>query len=329
VKIVEIEKMKNVFLKNTNWAKENNFFLSIWIVMLFLWILFVKHVGRLLLFCHLFNIYIMENFEYEIGIIGLGHMGKAILDGLIESGNFAEGNILTSNSAEGNREVARKAKTILLAVKPEVVAVVLKDISEVLRENLNGASGVNQLIISVAAGVKIADIQAVTGVDEPGSPVVRVMPNICASVLESMSCFVKSPEVSDGQVATTKRILSSIGEEAEVASEDMIDYATAIAGSGPAYFFRMTELLIEVGVTAGFPAEVAAKLANQTLIGSAKMLQSAANASDLGARKSAGTLRSEVTSKGGTTEAALNSLAASGFGETFKNGVMAAYKRAR
>lgn len=265
----------------------------------------------------------MMNFEYEIGIIGLGHMGKAILDGLIESGNFAEGNILTSNNAEGNREVAASCEVILLAVKPEVVAVVLKDISEVLRGNAN------QLIISVAAGVKIADMQAAIGVDEPGSPVVRVMPNICASVLESMSCFVKSPEVSEEQVVVTRRILSSIGEEAEVASEDMIDYATAIAGSGPAYFFRMAELLTEFGVVAGFPAEVAAKLANQTLIGSAKMLKGARNESDPDACKSAGTLRSEVTSKGGTTEAALNSLATSGFGETFKNGVMAAYKRAR
>lgn len=270
----------------------------------------------------------MKNFKYKIGIIGLGHMGKAILDGLIESGNFAEGDILTSNNAEGNLEVARKAKTILLAVKPEVVAVVLKDISGVLRENANGASGANQLIISVAAGVKIADIQAAIGVDEPGSPVVRVMPNICASVLESMSCFVKSPEVSDDHVALTRRILNSIGDEAEVASEDMIDYATAIAGSGPAYFFRMTELLTEFGVEAGFPAEVAAKLANQTLIGSAKMLEIAGNANDPDARKSAGTLRSEVTSKGGTTEAALRSMAENGFGETFKNGVVAAYKRA-
>jgi len=269
----------------------------------------------------------MKNFKYKIGIIGLGHMGKAIFDGLIESGNFAGGDVLTSNNAEGNRDVVASCETILLAVKPEVVAMVLKDIAGVLHENAD------QLIISVAAGVKIADIQAAINLDKPdssavvGFPVVRAMPNICASVLESMSCFVKSPEVSDEQVAIVKQILSSIGEESEVSSEDMIDYVTAIAGSGPAYFFYLTELLTEFAEDVGFSVEVAAKLASQTLIGSAKMLKNAGSESNSNMRKSAATLRSEVTSKGGTTEAALNSLMANGFGETFKNGVMAAYKR--
>ena len=112
----------------------------------------------------------------------------------------------------------------------------------------------------------------------------------------------------------------------------MIDYVTAIAGSGPAYFFYLTELLTEFAEEAGFTPEVAAKLSSQTLIGSAEMLKDAMGGSKGGtvnSGKSAATLRSEVTSKGGTTEAALNSLAANGFGETFKNGVMAAYEKTK
>ena len=254
----------------------------------------------------------MKTFKYRIGIIGLGHMGKAIFDGLVESGDFAREGIVTSNTAEGNREVAQSAEVILLAVKPDVVMSVLDDVRDAL--------SADQLVISVAAGLKIADMQGALGDLGADMPLVRVMPNICASVLESMSCWVKSPEVREDQVAMICQILRAIGDEAEVESEDMIDYVTAIAGSGPAYFFRIAELLTEFGVAAGFAPEVAEKLAGQTFFGSAKMLHESG--------KSAATLRSEVTSKGGTTEAALKSMAENDFGETFKNGVMAAYKRA-
>jgi pyrroline-5-carboxylate reductase len=146
------------------------------------------------------------------------------------------------------------------------------------------------------------------------------MPNLGAQLGQSMSVWVKNEFVNIDQIQQVKSILNSIGKEIEVQTEDEIDKATAISGSGPAYIFYLLEVLEDSAKKLGFSDEVARSLARQTLIGSTEVIVS----SD----KSAKVLREQVTSKGGTTESAFKEFRRRGLGAIFGRGINAAYKRA-
>ena len=261
----------------------------------------------------------------KITIIGAGNMGQAIAHGLLQKKAVKPKNLVLADSAtqklnnfkklrvvieKNNQKACTKSDIILLAVKPQALEEVL--------EGIKDSTTKDQLIISIAAGISIKKIKNILGTKQP---VVRVMPNLCAQIGESMSGWVKSKEVSAKQVQDVKIILDSIGTEIEFKKEDKIDKVTAVAGSGPAYIFYLVEILEKSATKLGFKKNDAKVLAQNTLIGAAKFLVDSAD--------SANSLRRKVTSKGGTTEAAFKKINNSQFEKIFVGAVKAAYERAK
>lgn len=246
----------------------------------------------------------------KIAIIGAGNMGQAIAQGLLRKKVIKMENLFLSNSAKSNLAAVINADIIILGVKPQAIKTVLEQIKEVVTPN--------QLFISIAAGVEVSSINNILG---GNFSVVRVMPNLAATVGQSVSGWVKNSFVSKNQITAVKQILQAIGSEVLLKNEDKLDAVTAISGSGPAYVFYLTEMLVQSGVEIGLDKDTASKLARQTIVGSAYLLENT--------KKDPGILRSEVTSKGGTTEAAFKTFAKGQFDKVFLKGVKAAFKRAK
>jgi pyrroline-5-carboxylate reductase len=188
-----------------------------------------------------------------------------------------------------NREAVQGADVVVLAVKPQDMAGTAQPLAEVLALK-------RPLVISIAAGIRVADIAAWCGA---GIPVVRAMPNRPALNGVGATAIYAPAGLSAAQRSLAEQILGAVGTTSWVASEDALDVVTALSGSGPAYFFLLAELMTDAAVNLGLERASARELAIQTLFGSGRM-----------ARDSDGDLarlRAEVTSKGGTTEAALRS----------------------
>ena len=247
----------------------------------------------------------------ETVIIGAGNMGRSIAEGMVQNGLAKRDEIILTNSkTNNNKEAASHADVVIFAVKPQVMKQVLQEVGDIQKDSLG---------ISVAAGIAIDTID--NSLNAGDHKIVRVMPNLGASVGESMSVWVANQHVSELDKQVVGQILGSIGKKLEVHDEDMIDKATAISGSGPAYFFYIVELLTEMGKKFGFSDEDARLLAEQTFIGSAKVLEKS--------HQDAGSLRRAVTSKGGTTEAAFKRFGRERLGARFMRGVEMAYARAK
>jgi pyrroline-5-carboxylate reductase len=246
----------------------------------------------------------------NIAIIGSGNMGGSIAQGLLNKKIVPPGRLLITNSETfNNKEAVQRAETVIIAVKPAQAITVLNDIKETIKK---------QLIISVMAGITIGTLQNILG---KNTAVVRVMPNLAAKVGKSMSVWVKSGQVSDTQSAAAKTILESIGTQLEMRNENMINAATAISGSGPAYVFYLAQLIENGAVDLGFSRKNARLLTEQTLIGCAELLKTTG--------KSAEDLRAAVTSKGGTTEAGLSVLEKDDLQNTVLKAIQAAFERAK
>ncbi|MBP7542812.1 MAG: pyrroline-5-carboxylate reductase [Ignavibacteriaceae bacterium] len=250
----------------------------------------------------------MKKFTNKIAIIGFGNMGKAIVSGLIKSGNFEKSNFLVSNDGVSNIKAVKEAEVIILAVRPEMVLDVLDGIKDHLSKE--------KVLISLVARLKIDDIKNFLGFKYS---IVRVMPNICASVGESMSCWVKSREVSVSQIKKVKFILRSIGEEIMLSDEKLFNVVTVISGSGPAYFLYLAELFFDFAEKMKLEPKLARRLIEQTFLGTSSML--------FEVDKSARTLRREITSKGGTTESVFKKLHEEKFGQVFLEALISGYKK--
>ena len=263
--------------------------------------------------------------DKKITIIGAGNMGGAIARGLIQNKIISGKSITTSDpSSEKLREVEKfgvrissdnkksiqGADIIILAVKPNIVPVVLSETKESLSKR--------QLVVSIAAGVEIKTISRLIGGKQP---IIRVMPNLCATVGMSVSCWVASREVPESDRKLIKRILVGLGREYFIDDENLLDKITAISGSGPAYVFYLVELLETAARKLGLKNELARILAVQTVIGSAELLKNST--------KSAGELRAAVTSKGGVTESIFAVLKKLKFGDVFLKAIRAGAKRAK
>ena len=261
----------------------------------------------------------------KLAIIGVGNMGKAIAHALLERRIIRPQNLILSNLTKkglrdfirqgvrvtsDNKKPAHDADIIILAVKPQAMRGVLEEIKELITED--------QLMISIAAGVEIKTIHALTGAKHG---IIRAMPNLCATVGESVSVWVANKWVTGDQKKLARKILAGIGVEIEVSEEKLLDIVTAISGSGPAYIFYLVELLEEAGTRLGMSKALAAKLARQTMIGSAKLLEHSL--------QDAHTLRLSVTSKRGTTEAAIQAFKRTKLKKAFFAGVRAAFQKAR
>jgi pyrroline-5-carboxylate reductase len=172
-------------------------------------------------------------------------------------------------------------------------------------------------VLSIAAGITIARLEAALA---PGTPVVRAMPNTPALVGTGASAIAAGSAAGDADLVWAQGVLGAVGV-VEVVPESLLDAVTGLSGSGPAYVFLVAEALVEAGVLAGLPRATAARLAHQTLLGSARMLAESADGPEA--------LRAAVTSPGGTTAAGLRELERAGVRAAFLDAVMAATERSR
>ncbi len=263
--------------------------------------------------------------KYKLGFIGAGNMAWAIASGVVEAGLYQGAQIIAADISADRRRlfaerlqsavtddnslVAREAEIVILAVKPQQV-------SEVL-EPLAGKIGRGQLVVSIMAGVATGKIEQLLAGEVA---VVRVMPNLALSVGAGMTAIAAGVRASQEQVKAVERIFNSGGRTLVVAEEQM-HAVTAVSGSGPAYFFYFVEAMIRGGIEAGLSDEQAQVLAKQTLLGAAKTL--------LNRSEEPGELRRQVTSKGGTTAAALEVMETSELDKVIIRAVLAADRRSK
>ena len=257
--------------------------------------------------------------------IGGGTMAEAMLKGVLARGVAEPQAIAVSDirrerlaalaqtygvrTSDDNRRVLEGSEVVVLAVKPQNLEAVLGE--------LKGAATPEQLVLSIVAGAKVATI--VGGLTHQA--VVRAMPNTPAQIGEGMTVWTASDAVSHGQKEAARAILEALGGQVYVPSEDLVDMATAISGSGPAYFFLMMEALVDAAVGVGVPSAMAEELVLHTALGAARL------ATESGKHPSE--LREMVTSPGGTTEKALACFEEGGFRPLVARAVVAAYERAK
>jgi len=206
-----------------------------------------------------------------------------------------------------NREALAGADVVVLAVKPQMVARVMRD--------LRGRLTADQVVVSIVAGATLRSLA--TGLAHPA--VVRAMPNTPSQIRRGMSVWCATPECTPRQRDRARAVLRAIGEERQVDDESFVAMATALSGTGPTYLFAVMEALIDAGVHLGFPRELAHDLVAETLIGSAEY---AARSGMHPAQ-----LRNAVTSPGGTSAAAIYELEKGGIRTVFSDAVWAAYRR--
>ncbi len=257
--------------------------------------------------------------DTTLAFIGAGNIARAIIGGIIQGSDDTRiiavdpsaeqlaqlpGSVKGFETATGHLDAA---DAVVLCVKPNLIAPVI----ESLRDDVKG-----KLLISVAAGVTVDTMLAALGED---APVVRCMPNTPSLVGTGMSGLYANASVSAAQKSLAENVMKAAGEVHWVAVESELHGVTAVSGSGPAYFFYVMEAMEAAGVELGLDAETSRRLVLQTALGAAKM---AALSTDDPA-----TLRRNVSSPGGTTEAAIKSLGNSGLPESFSKAMAACYQR--
>ncbi|MGH8294068.1 MAG: pyrroline-5-carboxylate reductase [Steroidobacteraceae bacterium] len=262
----------------------------------------------------------------ELTVLGAGHMGRALIGGLLRHGMRPEQIAVGERQEEAraalsrdlgitatadNAAAIREANLVVLAVKPQDAGAVLAPLAGQLQER-------RTLVLSIAAGIRIQALQSWCGA---GVPVIRAMPNRPALVGAGVTGVFASAEVEASHRALAARIMQSVGEVIWLATEDALDVVTALSGSGPAYFFLLAEAMARAGADLGLAPETARRLSVATLHGAGLLAQ--------GSGGELAQLRAEVTSKGGTTEAALCTLQAAGFDELIARAVEAAARRSR
>jgi pyrroline-5-carboxylate reductase len=265
-----------------------------------------------------------ERDSMSVGFIGAGKMAEALISGILENGVCISENVIASDVSRerleymkgkfeirttgDNREVARAADVLFIAVKPHLAADVLWDVAKEL-------PGV--LVVSIAAGITLSVLEEAAG---KNVAVVRVMPNTPSLVGCGMAALAAGTHADDGAVETVRQIMEAVGE-AVVVAEDKMDAVTAVSGSGPAYFYLVIEAMADGGVRAGLPRDIALRLAAKTAMGAGLMV--------LETGEHPGRLKDNVTSPGGTTIEAMATLEENGVRGAFIEAVEKAYLRAK
>ena len=263
--------------------------------------------------------------KLTIGFLGAGKMATALARGFIRAKLVASNQIIASDSipaactafaretgaksVPSNAEVARSAKVIFLAVKPDQTAPVLAEV----RDHFTAA----HLLISIAAGVPIAKLE---GALPSGARVIRVMPNTPALVGESATAFAPGKSARPADSSLAQKLFAAVGTAFQV-KESLLDAVTGLSGSGPAYVYLFIEGLSDGGVAAGLPRDVATRLAAQTVLGGAKMV--------LETGQHPGALKDMVTSPGGTTIEGLHELEKGKLRGTLMSAVRAATEKSK
>jgi pyrroline-5-carboxylate reductase len=262
----------------------------------------------------------------KLGFIGGGNMGRAIVGGLVASG-FAPADITVADPAEATRDelaqrygvattadnaqAIERADLVVLAVKPQ-------QMGEMMLALQPAIARARPVLLSVAAGIRVAELSRWAGA---GIAVVRSMPNRPALLGVGATALFADAGATPAQRTLAEQVLSVTGHVVWVATEGELDWVTALSGSGPAYFFLLAELLARSAAAHGIDPATAAQLAAHTLHGAGRM--AVMPGADL-AR-----LRAEVTSRGGTTAAAIASFEANGLAGVVEAAVVAAAERSR
>jgi len=259
-----------------------------------------------------------------LAFIGSGNMAAALIHGLVQDGYPCDRIIAADPDAEklqalghgcgirtttDNGEAVAMADVVVLAVKPQVLGQVVRDLAPAVQDRL-------PLVVSIAAGVRIGTLQRWLG---DGVPVVRTMPNTPAMVQTGATALVASPEVSDEQCNHAETLMRAVGLTLWLDSEDQMDAVTAVSGSGPAYFFLVMEAMTDAATSLGLSRETAHLLTLQTALGAARMAMESS--------EEPATLRRRVTSPGGTTERAIQAFERAGLHALFKTALHAARDR--
>lgn len=256
----------------------------------------------------------------KIGIIGLGKMGSAFYKGLIKT--FDEKDIYLcdndvsklfeyekSNSTTHAETMLPQCDIIILAIKPQSLDALIKSVEHGLK---------GKLIISIMAGVSINNLIEKTGAEK----IVRAMPNLPVEIEKGMTGWTATKRVTPQEKDLVRIIFEPLGKQIELKEESKIDFITALSGSGPAYFFYLAELMAQKAKKVGFSNKEAMLIAEQTLIGSGCLIEK-------NKTLSVTEWREAVTSKGGTTEAAVDYLKNSDFSKLFEQAVEKAVIRAK
>jgi pyrroline-5-carboxylate reductase len=258
-----------------------------------------------------------------IAILGAGKMGEALLSGVLRAGLHPSGIVATARREERaavlrerhgietltNVAAARTAETLVLAVKPQDMGVLLAEIAP------HVAPGT--LVVSMAAGITAAFIEERLA---DGVPVVRVMSNTPVLVDEAMSVISAGAHAGEEHLKLAEELLSPVGKVLRL-PESLQDAATALSGSGPAYFYFLVEAMVDAGILLGMPRAAALELVVQSAVGAATMLRETGEHPVL--------LREAVTSPGGTTIAAIRELERHGVRAAVLEALEAARDRAR
>lgn len=259
----------------------------------------------------------------SLGVIGLGNMGTALVEGAIRAGVLAPRAILGFDREPAKNEIAMSRTGIRVAERAEdvfdecdavLVAVKPQNFGELA--TLDAARRARCLVVSICAGIGLDAIAAAF----PNARHARVMPNTPALVGKGMSAIAFAASADDDDRQFVKSLFAGVGRVVEVSDEDM-DAVTAVSGSGPAFFFRFARALARAGAAVGLDEPLALELAVQTGLGAMTLARSSARSLD--------ELIQQVSSPGGTTVAGLAALDDAGFDEAVRRCVEAAYRRSR
>jgi pyrroline-5-carboxylate reductase len=262
--------------------------------------------------------------DLKVRFVGAGNMASSLIGGLINRG-FMPSQITASDPGGHQRQILTEKfgvqtfndnnahfgipDVVILAVKPQIMKKVALDIAQSVQET-------NALVISIAAGIKIEHLENWLSHDVA---IVRTMPNTPALIGEGATGLFANDNVTKEQKHLTESIMDSVGISHWVDAEFKIDVVTALSGSGPAYFFLFMEYMQNTAIELGLSPEVAAKLTEQTALGSAILAQRSPDDIKV--------LRERVTSPNGTTEAALKSFDENHLEEVIKQALQAANDR--
>ncbi|MGQ9508709.1 MAG: pyrroline-5-carboxylate reductase [Thermodesulfobacteriota bacterium] len=261
----------------------------------------------------------------QVGFLGAGNMGEALIHGLLHGHLCRPEQIFCSDvraerlkiirekydvrGTTHNSEVVKQSDLIVLAVKPQIMKQVIGEVAKYL--------DLKKLIISIAAGVPLDAIESCAGKE---LKLIRVMPNICVSVREGASAISAGRHAQKEDLMIAKTIFDSVGKSIFI-DESLLDAVTGLSGSGPAYIFLIVDALADAGVKVGLSRDDALLLASQTVLGAAKML--------IETGEHPGKLKDMVTSPGGTAIAGLHTLEQGGVRTTLINAVEVATQRSK
>lgn len=263
--------------------------------------------------------------QYEIGVIGAGNAAEGIVHGILRHTLIFDDRIIASDPNQArrtlfsdrfkiavtadNRQLVENSSILILAVKPQQFLEVCRGFADLVNSE--------HLIVSIMAGVSTSAIEAQFEGVKPR--VIRAMPNLPIHVGAGMAGVCKGAYAHEVDLLRAQRIFEAGGRAIVIEREEQMDAVTAVSGSGPAYFYYFVEAITAAGIEAGLSPPHADILAKQACLGAARMM--------LESGESPETLRFKVTSRGGTTQAALDSLEQADVGRHIREAVLAAHAR--